>query len=162
MPSHLLRLALAAAFVCGCPSVASEPRDRLSYVTNLVWPGRGGLATQAVAALREFGLEPDLHRRPEDLPFGRRRLVAIARAVAARPSILLLDEPAAGLDDTETAELGRLAGEQEPQAEDRGDEPSTASPTTVLGRSNAQDGRTDFGHGDPRSGSTTCRGRVAR
>jgi sulfate-transporting ATPase len=88
--------------------VASEPRDPLAYVTDLVWPRRSPLDPSAAAALREFGLEGDLDRRPEELPYGRRRLVAIARAVATRPSVLLLDEPAAGLDDSETVELGRL------------------------------------------------------
>ena len=61
-----------------------------------------------VAVVHEFGLEDDLDRRPEELPFGKRRLVALARAVAAEPSVLLLDEPAAGLGEHETAELGRL------------------------------------------------------
>ena len=88
--------------------VASERRDPLAYLADLVWPKRAPLTPAAVLALREFGLEPDLDRRPEELPYGRRRLVAIARAVATRPSVLLLDEPAAGLDDEESAELGRL------------------------------------------------------
>jgi sulfate-transporting ATPase len=53
-------------------------------------------------------LERDLDALPDSLPHGRRRLVAIARAVAASPSVLLLDEPAAGLAAIETEELGRL------------------------------------------------------
>ena len=87
---------------------ACDRRDRLAYLTDLVRPGRAPLGPAAVAAVREFGLEADLDRRPEELPYGKRRLVAIARAVAARPSVLLLDEPAAGLGESETAELGLL------------------------------------------------------
>ena len=47
-------------------------------------------------------------RQVQDLPYGQRRLLAIARAVAMQPSVLLLDEPAAGLGDAETAELAHL------------------------------------------------------
>jgi sulfate-transporting ATPase len=61
-----------------------------------------------VAAIHEFGLEGELLRLVQDLPYGQRRLLAIARAVASQPSVLLLDEPAAGLGDAETAELARL------------------------------------------------------
>jgi branched-chain amino acid transport system ATP-binding protein len=44
---------------------------------------------------------------PTDLTQGQRKLVAVARAVAARPKLLCLDEPAAGLDPNESADLGR-------------------------------------------------------
>ena len=43
---------------------------------------------------------------PADLPQGHRKLVGVARALAARPRLLLLDEPAAGLDTRESEELG--------------------------------------------------------
>jgi sulfate-transporting ATPase len=58
--------------------------------------------------VREFGLESSLDRSVGDLSYGERRLLAIARAVATSPSVLLLDEPAAGLSDDETRELARL------------------------------------------------------
>ncbi len=43
-----------------------------------------------------------------NLPYGHQRLVEIGRALAADPKVLLLDEPAAGLNDQETKELGKL------------------------------------------------------
>jgi sulfate-transporting ATPase len=87
---------------------ASDRRDTLAYLTDLAWPRNPGLPGTAVAALREFGLDADLDRMPSELPYGRRRLVGIARAVASEPSILMLDEPAAGLDERESRELGEL------------------------------------------------------
>ena len=47
-----------------------------------------------------------LDQRPSTLPHGVARLVGIARALVTEPAVLLLDEPAAGLDDREGAELG--------------------------------------------------------
>ncbi len=83
-------------------------RTRFSGLRDLVWPARPVLPPTAVSSAREFGLENDLDRLPGELPYGRRRLVGIARAIASAPSVLLLDEPAAGLDDSETSELGDL------------------------------------------------------
>jgi sulfate-transporting ATPase len=86
---------------------ASDPHDLISYLRDLVYPKEPPLSGEVVSVIKEFRLENDLDRLVEDLPYGQRRLLAIARAVASRPSILLLDEPAAGLDDLESAELAR-------------------------------------------------------
>lgn len=88
-------------------AVASDPAGGRTYLTDLVRPRRSPLTPAALAAVRELGLESDLDTTVAALPYGRRRLVAIARAIAGEPSVLLLDEPAAGLDSVETAELGR-------------------------------------------------------
>jgi sulfate-transporting ATPase len=86
----------------------SDQRTRFGGLRDLVWPARPVLPPTAVSSARELGLENDLDRLPGELPYGRRRLVGIARAIASAPSVLLLDEPAAGLDDSETSELGEL------------------------------------------------------
>jgi len=87
---------------------ASEEIDGLSYLTSLLWPRKPQFTQAAIAAIREFDLERDLDRTPAELSYGRRRLVAIAIAVASEPSVLLLDEPVAGLDDDEAAEFAHL------------------------------------------------------
>ena len=88
--------------------VASDSKEARTYFTDLVKPRRVPLPATAVAAIDEFELHDDLHKLPSELPHGRRRLVGIARAVAAQPSVLLLDEPAAGLDDVQRRELRTL------------------------------------------------------
>ena len=65
-------------------------------------------ATPAVEeALTLLGLEAKVDEMPSDLSQGQRKLVGVARALAARPRLVCLDEPAAGLDSRESEELGR-------------------------------------------------------
>ena len=58
-------------------------------------------------ALEIMGLTDDADAMPTDLSHGRRKLVGVARALAANPKLILLDEPAAGLDTAESQTLGR-------------------------------------------------------
>jgi branched-chain amino acid transport system ATP-binding protein len=58
-------------------------------------------------ALGLLGLDTQLDDMPSDLTQGQRKLVGVARALAAEPRLLCLDEPAAGLDTKESEELGR-------------------------------------------------------
>jgi sulfate-transporting ATPase len=66
------------------------------------------LPPDLVALADRFGLAEDLEKPPDELPLGQRRLLGVARALAGGPSILLLDEPASGLNTEETAELASL------------------------------------------------------
>jgi len=60
---------------------------------------------EAVDLLRTFGLETDARRRVVDLPYGKQRLVEIAIALGLQPTVLLLDEPAAGVPSLESGRI---------------------------------------------------------
>jgi branched-chain amino acid transport system ATP-binding protein len=70
-----------------------------------------GLNAVARAALRRVGLERRAHMRAGSLAHGEKRLLEIAVALAARPKLLLLDEPLAGLGQDESQASIRLLGE---------------------------------------------------
>jgi branched-chain amino acid transport system ATP-binding protein len=65
------------------------------------------MSDEVEAALRVFGLGGFADVTPSELTQGQRKLVAVARALAARPKLLCLDEPAAGLDAQESVAFGR-------------------------------------------------------
>jgi branched-chain amino acid transport system ATP-binding protein len=58
-------------------------------------------------AIEVCGLEDVADLKPTELSHGRRKLVGVARALARKPRLVLMDEPAAGLDTDESLELGR-------------------------------------------------------
>ena len=87
---------------------AADAGSIAPYFTDLFWPRTPQLTESALAAIEEFELADVLHEKPGELPYAKRRTVAIARALAAGPSVILLDEPAAGLDYASTGELERL------------------------------------------------------
>ncbi|WP_186420572.1 branched-chain amino acid ABC transporter ATP-binding protein/permease [Bosea sp. CS1GBMeth4] len=62
----------------------------------------------ALALLADLGLGERAHEPAKSLPYGLQRRLEIARALASRPRLLLLDEPAAGLNPQETHELGEV------------------------------------------------------
>ncbi|OOM05567.1 ABC transporter ATP-binding protein [Clostridium saccharobutylicum] len=63
------------------------------------------MVKKSLELLRELGLEDLKDEKASSLPYGKQRKLEIARALATNPKLLLLDEPAAGMNPTETDEL---------------------------------------------------------
>lgn len=57
---------------------------------------------KAIEILRIMRLEKEVHRKAHELPYGDRRLLELARALASEPELLMVDEPTAGMNDIET------------------------------------------------------------
>ena len=72
------------------------------------WQEEERMEEEAIALLKIFGMAEKRHELAASLPYGEQRKLEIARAMAAKPQILLLDEPAAGMNPQETQDLTKL------------------------------------------------------
>ena len=69
------------------------------------------MRAEVMDLLKLVGLENEADEPATSLPYGKQRRLEIARALATHPSLLLLDEPAAGMNPQETDELTAFIGE---------------------------------------------------
>ncbi len=82
----------------------------LTAMLGLPWSDRDerSLRDRAMAALARLGCEDVADRLPGTLPYAVQKRVALARALVSEPELLMLDEPAGGLDARELTDLGTL------------------------------------------------------
>ena len=88
--------------------VAAQQPRWWSMLSDALTPKRNLQRHEVGEAIELAGITSIADMRPPQLSHGQRRLVGVARALAARPKVVLLDEPAAGLDPSETDALGTL------------------------------------------------------
>lgn len=93
---------------------AAVQLHRSHGIRDALWRGRGfrdgekAVATQVMELLEIFKLGRFREANARSLPYGEQRRLEIVRALATQPKLLLLDEPAAGMNPTEKVELTRL------------------------------------------------------
>jgi len=86
-------------------SLAIAEREALGKVWWRTLHSCSWVADEAHALLEQFNLGQYAYTDTAELPYGKQRLLEIVLALAAKPSILLLDEPAAGIPEGESGEL---------------------------------------------------------
>ncbi len=115
-PQRRVRAGLARTFQSGELFDDLSVRENLELAAHVptwrstlgdlfgVRPGR----SEVDPVLERLGIADLADRLPSDLSHGQRQLVALGRALASRPKVVVLDEPAAGLDSDETAALAEV------------------------------------------------------
>lgn len=86
------------------PALSAEENIRLSLEIRRLHKGR----QRALAALDIVGLAAKAHLRPDEMSHGEKQRVAVARAIAHGPAIVLADEPTASLDAANGAQVTQL------------------------------------------------------
>jgi putative ABC transport system ATP-binding protein len=89
------------------PALSAEENIRLSLEIRRVDSSR----QRALHALETVGLAAKAHLRPDQMSHGEKQRVAVARAIAHRPTIVLADEPTASLDAANGAQVTALLAE---------------------------------------------------
>jgi branched-chain amino acid transport system ATP-binding protein len=92
----------------GAHRLMKVPAYRQMLWTRAARSEEQAIQAQAEALLDLAGLLPHRDRPATELPMGAQKLLEVIRALMAAPRLLLLDEPAAGLNDSETAELASM------------------------------------------------------